>query len=128
LENLSLIAEFISRAIQKVAKGKDILEVQTAVDEACSNIIKYAYSTNGGTIAINCEIKHGAFVVIIRDKGKPFDPNSVPPPELRSDLDNRKIGGLGIYLMKKLMDDVSYSYDLEEGNKLVMRRRLTRKT
>jgi len=47
---------------------------------------------------------------------------------LKSDLGSRKIGGLGIYLMKKLMDDVSYSFDPEEGNKLVMRRRLAQKT
>ncbi len=113
--------------MQQFGMEEGILEVQTAVDEACTNVIKYAYSNTGGIIAVTCELQDSDLVVIIRDKGKPFDPNSIPPPDLKSDLDSRKIGGLGIYLMTKLMDDVSYSFDAEKGNKLLMRRRLTRK-
>jgi serine/threonine-protein kinase RsbW len=114
--------------MQQFGMEEGILEVQTAVDEACTNVIKYAYSTTGGAIAVTCEWQSNDFVVTISDKGKSFDPNSIPPPYLKSDLGSRKIGGLGIYLMKKLMDDVSYSFDPEEGNKLVMRRRLAQKT
>jgi len=99
-----------------------IFEVQTAVDEACTNIIKYAYAAEGDIIIIACEIQGNDFVVTIRDKGKPFDPSSVPPPDLKTDLDKRRIGGLGIYLMRKLMDDVSYSFNAEKGNTLVMRK------
>jgi serine/threonine-protein kinase RsbW len=95
-----------------------------AVDEACTNIIKYAYSEEGGVITLTCELQGNDFVVIIRDRGKPFDPSSVPPPDLEADLDERKIGGLGIYLMGKLMDDVSYSFDAKKGNTLVMRKML----
>jgi anti-sigma regulatory factor (Ser/Thr protein kinase) len=102
-----------------------VFEVQTAVDEACTNIMKYAYSAEGGIITILCELQENDFVVTIKDKGKPFDPSSVPPPDLDTDLDKRKIGGLGIYLMRKLMDDVSYSFDAQKGNTLVMRKMLT---
>ena len=104
-----------------------VYEVQTAVDEACTNIIKYAYSEKGGIITITCELQDNDFVVSIRDNGKPFDPASVPPPDLGTDLDRRKIGGLGIYLMRKLMDDVSYSFNAEKGNTLIMRKTLTGK-
>jgi len=104
-----------------------VFEVQTAVDEACTNIIKYAYSEEGGVITITCESQDNDFVVTIRDNGKPFDPSSVPPPDLEADLDKRRIGGLGIYLMKKLMDDVSYSFDARKGNILVMRKTLAGK-
>jgi anti-sigma regulatory factor (Ser/Thr protein kinase) len=104
-----------------------IFEVQTAVDEACTNIMKYAYSEEDGIITITCELKDNDFVVTIRDKGKPFDLSSVPPPDLDTELDKRRIGGLGIYLMRKLMDDVSYSFDAEEGNTLVMRKMLAGK-
>ena len=103
--------------------GKDVFEVQTAVDEACTNIINYAYSEEGGIITIICEIQDNDLVVSIWDRGKPFDPFSVPPPDLEADLDERKIGGLGIYLMKKFMDDISYSFDAEKGNTLVMRKK-----
>ena len=104
-----------------------IFEIQVAVDEACTNIIKYAYSGKGGIIIVTCEMKGNDLVITIRDKGKPFDPASVPSPDLGPDLDKRKIGGLGIYLMRKLMDDVSYSFDAEKGNTLVMRKTLTEK-
>jgi len=102
-----------------------VMEVQTAVDEACTNIIKYACSEKGGVIAIICGIQGDDFVVTIRDKGKPFDPSAVPPPDLDSGLEKRRIGGLGVYLMRKLMDDVSYSFDVKKGNKLVMRKKIT---
>lgn len=101
-----------------------VFEVQTAVDEACTNIMKYAYPEKGGVITVTCEMQGNDFVVTIKDKGKPFDPSSVPPPDLEADLDKRKIGGLGIHLMRKLMDDVSYSFDAEKGNRLVMRKML----
>lgn len=104
-----------------------VFEVQTAVDEACTNIIKYASSEEGNIINIICEVQDDDFVVTIRDKGKPFDPYSVPPPDLEADLDKRRVGGLGIYLMRRLMDDVSYSFDAEKGNKLVMIKTLTGK-
>jgi anti-sigma regulatory factor (Ser/Thr protein kinase) len=97
------------------------------VDEACTNIIKHAYFGKGGIINITCELQDNDFVITIKDNGRPFDPNSIPPPDLESDLDRRKIGGLGIYLMKKLMDDVSYSFNAKEGNKVVMRKKLMRK-
>jgi anti-sigma regulatory factor (Ser/Thr protein kinase) len=102
-----------------------IIEIQAAVDEACTNIMKYAYSGESGIIVITCELQGNDFIVTIRDKGKPFDPSSVPTPDLGTDLDKRRIGGLGMYLMRKLMDDVSYSFDTDKGNTLVMRKTLT---
>jgi len=97
------------------------------VDEACTNIIKYAYSGKAGIITIVCERQNDELVITIRDYGKSFDPLSVPQPDLAADLDHRKVGGLGIYFMKKLMDDVSYSFDARKGNSLIMRRKLTAK-
>jgi len=127
LENLSLIADFISSSMSQLGIKAGVFEVQTAVDEACTNIIKYAYFEEGGIITITCEVRDNDFVVTIRDRGKPFDPSSVPPPDLEADLDKRRIGGLGIYLMRKLMDDVNYSFDAKKGNILVMRKTLTGK-
>ena len=127
LKNLSVIADFISSSMSRFGIETGVFEVQTAVDEACTNIIKYAYSEEGGIIILTCELHGNDFVVTIRDKGKPFDPSSVPPPDLDTDLDKRKIGGLGIYLMRKLMDDVSFSFDAKKGNTLVMRKTLTGK-
>jgi serine/threonine-protein kinase RsbW len=124
LENLEAIADFISESMRQLDISTGEHEVQTAVDEACTNIINYAYSGKGGVITITCNKQDQYFVVTIRDNGKPFDSASVSPPDLEAGLNERKIGGLGIYLMKKLMDDVSYSFDAESGNTLVMRKKI----
>lgn len=124
LENLSVIADFIATVMRQIGTEKEIFEVQTAVDEACTNIIQHAYSGKGGVIAISCELQDNDIVITITDKGMPFDPGSVPPPDLEADLNHRGVGGLGIYLMRKLMDDVSYDFDAEKGNKLTMRKML----
>ena len=126
LENLSVIADFIATAMRQIGAEEGIFEVQTAVDEACTTIIQHGYSGKGGIIAISCELQDDDFVVTIRDRGTPFDPGSVPPPDLEADWDKRRVGGLGMHLMRKLMDDVSYDFDAEKGNKLTMRKTLPR--
>lgn len=111
LENLPRISEFIEEAMSyySIDGVKDIYAVQLSVDEACTNIIQHAYSEqNGGVIVIHCMMSNGKFVVEISDWGKPFDPTTMPTPNIESGLDERKVGGLGIYFMRKMMDEVSY--------------------
>lgn len=125
LESLSIISDFISEVMGRAgSEARSIFEVQMAVDEACTNIIQYAYPEQKGIIILVCELVDDDFIVTIRDKGKPFDPSWVPPPDLRADLDKRKIGGLGIHFMRKMMDEVSYNFDAEGGNELTMRKKL----
>ena len=126
LDSLPVIGDFIAESMEKLgADPATIYRVQLAVDEACTNVVQYAYSGQKGVIKLICELVNSDLVVIIRDKGKPFDPRSVPPPDLDVDLEKRKIGGLGIYFMKKLMDEINYSFDAENGNRLTMRKKLT---
>jgi serine/threonine-protein kinase RsbW len=96
--------------------------LETAVDEASTNVVKHAYKGRGGFFQISCELQGHDIVITIRDRGKQFDPNSVPLPDVEADLENRKVGGLGIYMMKKMMDEVRYNFDLKEGNSLQMRK------
>jgi anti-sigma regulatory factor (Ser/Thr protein kinase) len=127
LENLWVIANFVATSMKRLGIKEGVFEAQLAVDEACTNIVKYAYSSRGGIITVTCELKGRNFVVTIRDRGRSFDPASIPLPDLDSDLDKRKVGGLGIYMMRKLMDDINYSFDAKKGNTLVMRKQLTSK-
>ena len=123
IDNLPLIGDFISDTLTRFrADAATIYKVQLAVDEACTNIINYAYSGGAGPLKIALELAGEDIMITIRDKGKPFDPTSIPPPDISSGVDQRKIGGLGIYFMKKLMDSVSYSFDSREGNRLTMRK------
>ena len=123
LENLSVVADFIASTMRKLGIPESVYGVQTAVDEACTNIMKHAYADAEGIITISCELEGADFVITIRDKGRPFDPSSVPPPDLEAGWDERPLGGLGMYLMRKLIDEVGYNFDAEKGNTLILRKR-----
>ena len=122
LSDLPGIVEFVVNWLQSQGLDKYSFPLETAVDEASTNVLKYAYGGQGGFFQISCELQGQEIVVTIRDRGVPFDPNSIPLPDVGSSLENRKIGGLGIYLMKKMMDGVRYDFDLKEGNRLEMRK------
>jgi len=111
LENLSLIGDFIGDTMRSFGlDNHKIFDVQMAVDEACTNIIEYGYTEEVGMIDI-IFLKRGVdIMVIIKDEGKQFDPTTVQPPDLNASLEERKTGGLGIYFMKKLMDEVKYEF------------------
>jgi serine/threonine-protein kinase RsbW len=118
-ENLDWVREFVARAaIDCGLKSSAVYAVQLAVDEAFSNIIEHAY---GGecleNVQCSCEIKDEELVVKLRDCGQSFRPGKVPSPDLTADLQNRKIGGLGLYFMRQLMDDVDFIFttDPETG-------------
>jgi anti-sigma regulatory factor (Ser/Thr protein kinase) len=118
LENLSLIGDFIGDTMRGFGLDEHkTFDVQLAVDEACTNIIEYGYANEGGMIDIACQRRGDEIIVVIKDRGKPFDPTSVQPPDLNASLEERKAGGLGIYFMKKLMDEVRYEF--KEGKNVL---------
>jgi len=125
-ENLDEIGEFVGEEARRVGfSDKEIYSIQLAADEASSNIIEHAYAgVDNGKIEIDCSIFDGGLKVVMRDQGKPFNPSSVPEPNVKADLSERKIGGLGMYLMRKLMDEVSYASSAETGNVLTMVKRV----
>ena len=121
-QNLDEIREFVGEAARQVGfSDKEIYSIQLAADEASSNIIEHAYSSiEDGKLEIECIIGNGELKIVMHDWGKPFDPSSIPEPNIKADLSERKIGGLGMYLMRKLMDEVTYSSSPETGNTLIM--------
>lgn len=125
-DNLDEIREFVGEAARQVGfSDKEIYSIQLAADEASSNIIEHAYAGVGdGKIEIDCRASENELTIVMRDHGKSFNPSSVPEPNVKADLSERKIGGLGMYLMRKLMDEVSYESSLETGNMLTMVKRM----
>ncbi|MBU1932102.1 ATP-binding protein [Patescibacteria group bacterium] len=121
LKNLSIIGDFIAETMRQlgVDHARDIFDIQLAVDEACTNIVKYAYSCkDGGMIVIRCCLANSGnnLVVTIKDRGKPFDPSKIPPPDTKAALSERKVGGLGMFLMRELMDEIRYAFNKEEND------------
>ncbi len=104
--------------------NRECYAVKLAVDEACSNIIEHAYSgKEGEEIEITCDTADTGLTVIIRDHGRSFEPASIPIPDLNAELKDRKVGGLGFYLIKQLMDEVRFERMGEAGNVLTMVKR-----
>jgi len=124
-ETLDEIREFVGEhARQAGFSDKEIYAIQLAADEASTNIIEHAYAgVENGKIEINCAIDNGELKIVMCDRGKSFNPSSVPEPNVKADLSDRQIGGLGMYLMRKLMDEVSYEISTEAGNILTMVKR-----
>lgn len=122
---LDEIREFVAAAARQVGfSEKEIYSIQLAADEASSNVIEHAYAgVEDGKIEIACNANSGELKIVIRDRGTSFNPSSVPEPNVNANLSERKIGGLGMYLMRKLMDEVAYESSPETGNTLTMVKR-----
>jgi serine/threonine-protein kinase RsbW len=99
--------------------------VQLAVDEAATNIIQHGYDeATPGDIRLSWWIEADQLVVTLRDWGRRFNPDDVPAPDIQSPLEERQAGGLGLYLMGKLMDSVLFEFDNQDGNLLTMAKRI----
>ena len=124
-DSLDEIREFVGDVASEAGfDPRSVYAIQLATDEACSNIIEHAYSDKeGGDIECTCHLSNTEFVIILRDQGKPFDMQSVNDPDLTPDLDKRRVGGLGIYLMRKMMDDVKFESSEQAGNVLTLVKR-----
>jgi serine/threonine-protein kinase RsbW len=126
LESLALISEFITTATTQAGLDDHAAwQVQLAVDEAATNVIQHGYGTGGeGVIELSWRVDGPDFVVALRDFGRRFNPDDVPAPDVTSPLEERQAGGLGIYLMTRLMDSVRYEFDDKRGNLLTMTKRV----
>lgn len=103
---------------------KVIMQLDIAIEEIFVNIAHYAYNPEIGEAAITVDVQDDppCVEVCFIDRGKPYDPLSREDPDVTLGVEDREIGGLGIYMVKKSMDDVSYTY--EDGqNMLTIRKR-----
>lgn len=122
LDSLAQISAFITSATKRAGlDDHSAWQVQLAVDEAATNIIQHGYARPGeGDINLAWHTTSDAFVVTLRDHGRRFNPDDVPAPDITSPLEERQPGGLGIYLMSRLMDSVRFEFDAQQGNLLTM--------
>ena len=121
-EALNDMREFVRQAAEDANMGEgDIYSIQLAVDEACSNIIEHACDGEcEEQIEITCTTSDDRLTILVHDHGEPFDPTSAPFPDLDAAIEDRPIGGLGIFLMRQLMDEIRYERLGEAGNVLTL--------
>lgn len=118
-KNLKKILGFVQKVVRKAGFTEaENYKIQLAVDEAFTNIIEHAYGGgNVGDIECSCEFNDPELVIRLIDFGRPFDPNSIEAPDLNSNLMDRKTGGLGLYFIHQLMDEVKF-YCIPENDPL----------
>jgi serine/threonine-protein kinase RsbW len=112
-ENLQLIRDFIVKIAEKAGFDEQNREqIALAVDEACTNVIKHAHKYDSRRlIDILISLDPQKMIITITDKGTGFDVSKVKDPDLKKYVRESRHGGLGIYLIKTLMDDVKYEFN-----------------
>lgn len=122
LDNLGEICDFITQyAVKAGLNESQVYAVQLAVDEAATNIIEHAYGgKEQGEVLITCQVLEDGLKVVLCDHGRSFDPQRVPDPALNVPIEELRPRGLGIFLMRKMMDEVHYKFTSDKGNILTM--------
>ncbi|WP_069131088.1 ATP-binding protein [Rhodohalobacter halophilus] len=109
-EKLSEVREFVALHARKQGfSSKQVSDLQLAVDEAYTNIIKHAYQNNSDeSVEINLSFDPDKLCISLFDYGNSFEPESYNLPDIRKKIKEKKRGGMGVYLIHQLMDSVSY--------------------
>lgn len=111
--NLDAVLSFIDEQLGEAECSKKTrMTIDVAVEELFVNISSYAYDPKIGTAVVQVSVHNEPLSVEITfiDNGKPYDPLAKPDPDVTLDAEHRQIGGLGIFMVKKSMDDVQYEY------------------
>ncbi|MEJ2759644.1 MAG: ATP-binding protein [Anaerolineales bacterium] len=119
LESLKTFRDFIAESCAKYKIPADtVYDLKLAVDEACTNIIQHGYKGMiPGSIILSFRIEQDRILVQITDFGHIFEPVNAPKPNIEAALEDRELGGLGLFLIYQTMDNIDYKCS-EEGNVL----------
>lgn len=113
VENLTQVTAFVNNHLEAIdCPMKAQMQIELAVEEIFVNIANYAYAPEKGRATVRVEVMDNSVTVTITfiDRGVPYDPLAKEDPDVTLSAQERKIGGLGIFMTKKAMDDVSYEY------------------
>ncbi|HEY3476439.1 MAG TPA: ATP-binding protein [Anaerolineales bacterium] len=122
LESLSDFREFIK---ERCAGAPGVIEetlydIQLAVDEACTNIISHGYAgLDPGSIIMDLNIHLDKIMVTLTDFGHSFEPSSAPAPDVNAPIEERELGGFGLFFIQQSMDGMNYQVT-EDGNKMIL--------
>ena len=113
VENIKVVTAFVDEQLEVLlCPMKAQMQIDIAIDELFGNIVNYAYGTTTGNATVRMEVQEKPLAVILTfiDQGIPYDPLKKEDPDISLSAEEREIGGLGIFMVKKTMDDISYEY------------------
>jgi anti-sigma regulatory factor (Ser/Thr protein kinase) len=120
VENVEEVTAFVKEELKLLnCSSKVLMQIEVAIDELFSNIAYYAYKNSQGKATVRVEVSNDPLAVLITfiDNGIPYDPLKKKDPNILLSADDRQAGGLGIYLVKKMMDEIVYEY--KEGKNIL---------
>jgi serine/threonine-protein kinase RsbW len=124
IKNISKAYRFVEEAAQAFGAGPEaIFHLRLAVEEVVANIIIHGYQGRSGEVEIELEQQGGAVIVRLRDQAPPFDPTTVPPPDLSLPFEQQTPEGRGVFLIRQIMDQVTYRLSPTGGNELTLIKR-----
>ncbi len=110
MDTIPDIVGFVSETASAMGvHPKRVMHLELAVEEAAVNICSYAYEIPPGEVTIRISRETEVVRIELVDAGVPFDPLAADAPDIRSELENREVGGLGIFLIRRMLDEVHYS-------------------
>ena len=124
LENLDTVLAFVDQQMEEAGCAMKLMaQVDMAVEEIFVNIAHYAYHPEVGEAIVRCEAGGDPFQVVVgfADRGRPYNPLAREDPDVTLDAEQRQIGGLGIFMTKKLMDDIQYEF--QDGQNILTLRK-----
>ena len=113
VNNIEVVTDFVNEQLEALdCPMKAQVQIDIAIDELFGNIAHYAYNPEVGEATVRVEVTKDPLAVIITfiDKGVPYDPLAKEDPDITLSAEERGIGGLGIFMVKKSMDDITYEY------------------
>ena len=113
VENIETVTDFVNEQLESLdCPMKAQMQIDIAIDELFGNIAHYAYNPEVGSATVRVEVIEDPLAVTITfiDNGVPYDPLAKADPDTTLSAEEREIGGLGIYMVKKSMDDITYEY------------------
>lgn len=112
VQEIPKLTEFVEETANQADLDMSVtMSLTLAIEEAVANVMKYAYPQGEvGSIEVNATLHEGSIVFTIKDNGTPFDPTLAKEPDLTLSAEDRNIGGLGIHLIRNIMDSVEYHY------------------
>ena len=113
VENIDVVTDFVNEQLEALdCPMKAQMQIDIAIDELFGNIAHYAYHPEVGDATVRVEVMEEPLAVVITfiDKGVPYDPLGQADPDTTLSAEDRQIGGLGIFMVKKSMDEITYEY------------------
>jgi anti-sigma regulatory factor (Ser/Thr protein kinase) len=118
LGNLEALVKSVTACVREQGVSEKKLPfIELVIEEVFVNICKYAYPHGEGAVEIKCNLDDDRFIIEIIDSGIPFDITSLPDPDITQNISERKIGGLGVFFIKKMADNFRYR---REGNRNIL--------